>query len=176
MSIKTFNTQSHTQGFNTLNIRDAQMASNLNWLANVKYKNDKIIVWAHNFHIMNNSWDAMGHNAGKHYSMGNEFLKDSLNKSQTYVLGFDSREGRAGRIQVDKKYNLKKPKKTSAEYWFGEDEYSFIDFAGYNSATNSPEFFYMKGKYNRQNALAQWTRCFDGVFYIRKMYPCKPTY
>lgn len=173
MSIKTFANQSHTPGFKKLNIRDAQMAVNLNWLVNVKYKNEKIIIWAHNYHVMDKSWDAMGHNAGKHYSMGNEFLKDSVNRKQSYVLGFDSRQGRAGRIIVGKKFTVKKPKKSSAEYWFGNDDYSFIDFKGYNQSVSEPEFFYMKGKYHQKNALAQWTRCFDGEFYIKDMYPCK---
>lgn len=173
MSIKTFANQSHTPGFSKLNIRDAQMAANLNWLVNVKYKNEKVIIWAHNFHVMDKSWDAMGHNAGKHYSMGNEFLKDSLNRKQSYVLGFDSRQGRAGRIQFEKKFTVRKPKKQGAENWFGNDDYSFIDFKGYNQSVSEPEFFFMKGKYHQQNALAQWTRCFDGIFYIKDMYPCK---
>ncbi|MFN8288933.1 MAG: erythromycin esterase family protein [Chitinophagaceae bacterium] len=173
MSIKTFANQSHTAGFSKLNIRDAQMAANLNWLVNVKYKGEKIIVWAHNYHVMDKSWDAMGHNAGKHYSMGNEFLKDSQNREQSYVLGFDSKTGTAGRITVNKTFKVRKPKKSSAENWFGDDTFSFIDFANYNRSVTVPEFFYMKGKAHQQNALAQWTRCFDGVFYIRDMYPCK---
>jgi erythromycin esterase-like protein len=33
------------------NTRDKQMALNLKWLNEVKYSKDKIIVWAHNYHI-----------------------------------------------------------------------------------------------------------------------------
>jgi erythromycin esterase-like protein len=175
-SLKAFNLQSkyaYAKSYEMINVRDAQMASNLNWLVNEKYKGEKIIVWAASFHILNNSWDAMGKNAGKHYSMGNEFLKDSGNLRQTYVLGFDSKQGRAGRVNINKKYKVQKPKKQSFENWFGYNEYAFIDFAFYNQQHTMPEFFFMKGKANQQNANAQWTRCFDGIFYIRDMYPCK---
>ena len=34
-----------------MNTRDRQMAINLKWLNEVKYSKDKIIVWAHNYHV-----------------------------------------------------------------------------------------------------------------------------
>jgi erythromycin esterase len=158
------------------NTRDAAMAANLHWLVNDKYKNEKVIIWAHNYHIMNKSIDAMGADAGGHYSMGNEFLKDSTNKKQTYILGFCAKEGKAGRLDLDKKYNLKGLKKNAGENWFGEGEYAFIDFSTYNKSMASPEYFILNGKGHNQPASAQWTKCFDGLFYLRNMYPCKPLY
>jgi len=176
LSLKTYAEKSHTQGINSLNIRDIQMAANLDWLVNVKYRNQKIVVWAHNYHIMDKSWDAMGHNEGRHYSMGNEFLKNKKNRDQTYVLGFDSKQGKAGRLGVKKHFRVKKPEDGSIENWFGADKFSFIDFTEYNRSVSNPEYFRMKGIYHMANSLAQWTRCFDGIFYIRDMYPCKGLY
>jgi erythromycin esterase-like protein len=175
-SIKSFNLQTKyaiKDDFESINVRDAQMAANLDWLVNEKYRNEKIIVWAHNFHILNKSWDAMGRNVGKHYSMGNEFLKDTLNSRQTYVLGFTSKQGEAGRIFFPGGYKLKKPLTESFENWMGETEYAFIDFTPYSLKNASPEFFYMKGKDHQWNAYAQWTRAFDGIFFIKNMYRCK---
>jgi erythromycin esterase len=175
-SMEAFNLQNkyaQEKNFESITVRDAQMAANLDWLVNVKYKSGKVIVWAHNYHILNNSWAAMNRKAGRHFSMGNEYSKIPGNAAQTYILGFDSKFGRAGRINFDKKYKLKKPKNKSLENWMGDAAYAFVDFAAYNRQTAELEFFYMKGKYNRQNANAQWTRCFDGVFYIREMYPCR---
>jgi len=176
MSIIAYNAQTHATGLIAYDVRDAQMAANLDWLVNEKYKKEKIIVWAHNYHIMDKSYDAMSKKSSPHHSMGNEFLKDSINRQQTYVLGFDLRSGTAGRVTIKKTFKVRKPEKNSIEKWFGKDDYSFIDFKKYNQSVKEPEFFYMKGKYHRQNALAQWTRCFDGIFFIKEMYPCKRFY
>jgi erythromycin esterase len=175
-SIAAFNMQMKymfVKDYTTFTVRDAQMAANLNWLVNVKYKSEKVIVWAHNFHILNNSWAAMGRNAGKHLSMGNEFLKMPGNTAQTYVLGFTSGRGTAGRINAGKTYKVRKPRRNSFEKWIGNAVYAFVDFTSYNRQTAAPEFFLMKGKHHQQKATAQWTRCFDGMFYIRDMYACK---
>ena len=37
---------------NSSKFRDGQMASNISWLAEKKYPNEKIIIWAHNYHIL----------------------------------------------------------------------------------------------------------------------------
>jgi erythromycin esterase len=175
-SMQTFNlqTKEHYNGsFNAINVRDAQMALNLHWLVNEKYKNEKIIVWAHNFHIMSNSWDAMGHNAGKHRSMGELYWNMPGNAVQSYVLGFTSYSGRAGRITIPKTYKVKQPKRNGFERWVGKKQpFAFIDFAAYDKVNAQPAFFKMKGK-GHVTALAQWTRCFNGIFYIRDMYACR---
>lgn len=41
-------TEDHTA---TYNVRDARMAANLDWLANTRLKNEKIIVWAASSHV-----------------------------------------------------------------------------------------------------------------------------
>ncbi len=157
--------------YDTQTVRDKQMAENLLWLYRYKFKGQKIIVWAHNYHVAKNTWDAFPSRSGRHTSMGHNLwqsLKDSM-----YILGFDSYEGRAGRIVV-KDFEIPKPKKESLESWLAasNNEYAFVDFKQYRKNNpSSNELFFMKGKYH-ENADAKWTDVFDGVFYIRTMYPC----
>ena len=159
---------SNEKKYEAMTVRDRQMAANLKWISDYYYPDKKIIVWAHNFHVAKNTWDAMGPKSGKHLSMGHFLFQDL--KDQMYILGFTSYEGTAGRIFV-KPFKVGSPKKNSIESWFARknNEYAFIDFRNYKPS--KPELFYMKGKYHF-NAQARWNEVFDGVFYIRKMYPC----
>jgi len=162
----------HTKYSN--NVRDLQMAENLAWLTKVKYPNEKIIVWAASEHIAKTRED-LPDNKRKMISMGGAFTTDSALATHTYVLGFTSYEGTAGRLGFPD-YPLPKPKKESFENWVRpKGAYSFVDFKNYRKAhAGENEEFYMSG-YNHFNVEAQWTRIFDGVFYIDKMYTCKKT-
>jgi len=162
-----------------MNTRDRQMAANLNWLDKVKYSNQKIIVWAHSYHISKFA----GHypeefmNVAK--PMGSVFTSDSINLRNTYVLGFTSYEGSSGRLFQKKAYKVDKPKENSFENWVDKSfEYAFTDFKQYNILfPNNSQSFYMsgavKGNFYHKNDKAQWNNIFDGVFYIKEMYPCK---
>jgi erythromycin esterase len=150
-------------------IRDVYMAKNLLWLYKEKYRGKKIIVWAHSAHIAKNinltSSKAIKNEPST--SMGNEVfhsLKDSI-----YVLGFASLTGKAGRITYDAKYDVQKAKPNSFETWVDalNYDYGFINFKALKN--NSP--FYMKGLLHYYDNI-DWTKLFDGVFYIKNMYPC----
>lgn len=159
------------------NTRDEQMALNLKWLNEVKYSKDKIIVWGHNYHISKYA----GHypekflNAAK--PMGSLFTKDSNTLKNTYVIGLTSYEGTAGRLN-SKIYKVDKLEKNSFENWINNQyKYAFVDFKKYNSAnSNNHDNFFMSGAIKipyHKNQKAQWNYIFDGVFYIREMYPCQ---
>jgi erythromycin esterase-like protein len=159
-----------------MNTRDKQMALNLKWLNEVKYSKDKIIVWAHNYHVSKYS----GHypedflNAAK--TMGSVFT-DSSTLKNTYVIGFTSYEGTAGRLN-SKIYKVEKPEKNSFENWINKKyKYAFVDFEKYNlSNSNNNDNFFMSGSIKapyHKNQKAQWNHIFDGVFYIKEMYPCQ---
>lgn len=153
--------------------RDRQMAENFLWLYRHKYAGQKIIIWAHNYHIAKNTFDAFtSRKYGKHYSMGNELAK--VLKDTMYVLGFTSYSGKAGRIMVEP-FKVPKPKKYSIENWMAVNDpaYAFTDLRAYRMKNpDDDSLFFMKGKFHK-NAEAIWTRVFDGVFYIKDMYPCK---
>ncbi|MBL7776622.1 MAG: erythromycin esterase family protein [Saprospiraceae bacterium] len=161
----------------SMNARDAQMARNLDWLCRVKYPQEKIIVWAHNYHISKFAGQAKEDFLQAARPMGAVFTADSAHRSNTYILGFTSHSGKAGRLG-QKTFNIDKPGKNSLETWFRSDwEYGFVDFVGYNAdcLPEQADWFSLKGSVigKHFNHTAQWSRIFDGVFYLKKMYPCR---
>lgn len=160
------------------NVRDSQMAENLKWLCEVKYPNQKIIVWAHNIHVSKYNGHYPQSFLNQMKTMGGVFTSDSTLMNETYILGFTSYEGTAGRIMT-KHYELPKPKKNSLENWIPHtDNYAFVDFKPFREQhPSNKEQFYMAGSIfgNSHHTIskAQWDKIFDGVFFIRKMYPCK---
>lgn len=160
-----------------VNIRDKQMAETLTWLCKVKYPKEKIIIWAANYHISK----YMGHFKKKslndNISMATEFVKDSEIDKLTYVLGFTSYDGEAGRIGT-KKFTVDEPNKNGLERWINNStDYAFIDFKTFNSQyPNFETEFEIKSCVSDNNVHksypAQWNRIFDGLFFIRNMYAC----
>lgn len=155
------------------NIRDNQMASNLKWLTDEKFSKEKIIVWAANAHVAKYI-DSSGKNGRKMISMGSHFTQNEKYLNETYVIGFTSYEGEAGRLGF-KKYSVRKPKANGFENWINKSfNYSFIDFKPYNSKyLDKSETFYLKALGHNTAFEKDWTKVFDGVFFIREMYPCK---
>ena len=159
------------------NERDIQMARNLRWIADVKYPGEKIIVWAQNFHISKSNGKYPDRIFNKLISMGGAFTADSLYEKSTYIIGFTSYEGTAGRVN-SKIYELEKPGKNCFESWIDPAHaYAFVDFAKYNQLTNHDgKKFKMNGSVVNQihtPYAASWTNIFDAVIFIRQMYPCK---
>lgn len=173
-SLKAFFKQTYlkadTKGSNEA--RDKQMADNLDWLVNKKYAGEKVIVWAANGHVMKNSAASIQNEYYKRYTMGHLFTNDSANDRQTYILGFTSKQGTAGRL-YSKPYSLSPVKPNSLEAWIDKKiTLGFIDFKPFRTAfPNFSDSFYMKGLWG--DNLANWTQVFDGVFYLRDMYPCE---
>jgi erythromycin esterase len=160
-------------GIESNNARDKQMALNLQWLLNNKFRNKKIIVWAHNVHIMKN---VENFSDAKYRStrMGSYFLKLSGLSNQTYVLGFTSSKGVAGRIGLPQ-YKVSNGESKSIDGVLLDLNYkfAFLDFNKFNS--KYPDYglpFLMKG-YSHAYSKEKWNLAFNGIFYIRDMYPCK---
>ncbi len=155
------------------NIRDAQMALNLKWLTDVKFQKEKIIVWAANAHVAKYI-DSSGKNGRKMISMGSYFIRDEKYLNETYVIGFTSYEGEAGRLG-SKTYSVRKPKPNGFENWINKSyNYSFVDFNAYHSKYPNKSYnFYLKGLGHNSAFEKDWTKVFNGVFFIREMYPCK---
>lgn len=164
-----YNNESRITGSNE---RDLQMARNLDWLSKVKYPNEKIIVWAANAHIAPWKGDPQ---KGKPdmTSMGTVFTRELGHQDDTYILGFTSYKGEAGRLG----YPISKvqpPRKNSFETWIPDSmEYSFTDFIPFRKAHPEEQgFFFMKGL-GHMGFSQNWARVYSGVLFIRQMYPCK---
>jgi erythromycin esterase len=159
-------------GFEQSNtIRDVYMANNLLWLYHTKYAGKKIIVWAHSAHIAKNinlvpRWFKT--------SIGTEVF--STLKDTAYIIAFSSLTGTAGRLRdtrkgiAPSKYTVGKNKKESFESWVSQTgyDYGFVDLKQIKNNSK----FRMKG-ITHFSAQADWTKIFDGVFYIKNMYPCE---
>ena len=164
--------------------RDKQMAENLEWLLEYAYPRQKIIVWAHNDHIMKYT-DLMlnqlsSRNARKaanfmYKNMGTDFTEDNDWLKQTYILGFTSARGSIGRLGTTTGES-QKPIKGSLESWIDDTcRYGFIDFKSFNKSHPLDDIrFQLKGfghfYYPKK---LNWNMAFDGIFYIRDMYQCQ---
>ena len=158
-------------------LRDRQMAENIDWLLNNTFKDKKVIVWAHNYHISKNSFDRFSPATNLHRSMGSFLAHEFNRENEMYILGFTSYQGFTDWTNSDS-YDqvLGKPNKEGFENWIPKSwMFAFTDFKSYNQNNGSKkEKFHMKGSVYLTHASAamQWTDVFDGVFFIRNMSGC----
>lgn len=162
--------------FRTLN-RDTMMADNLSWLKENPYKNEKIIVWAHDFHILKDfsalvSEEDIAENKAEGYDlnyMGNLMGERIYRKYQdeVYVIGFVagggeySSKGVRGNYQVREKIT-NDPNSLEAFLHQKGIKYGFM---------NLPQDleFMMSGDEHDAPVKANWNRVFDAIFYLDKM-------
>jgi erythromycin esterase len=167
---------------NSNETRDETMSENLKFLVDKKYKEEKIIVWAANTHIMKYTDQIRSgrrdFNQVIFKNMGTDFTKDPLLATKTYVLGFTSYKGTTGRLW-SKPFPIEPPNKNGLENWIPEPTvYGFIDFKNYNNNFGNPKTpFLMKAPMHftiqRNVAEIPWNLVYDGIFFIREMYPVK---
>ncbi len=147
-------------------IRDKQMFLNLQWIIHSKYPNQKVIVWAANNHIAK-------YTNNKYTTMGQYLYFDTSLKAKIYSIGFTLKEGTSGRLW-EKNFVIDKPKNNSLENWINNSfMYAFIDFTAFNKKfPGLNEEFNMRG-WRYLSFKNQWNKTFDGLFYIKEMYPCE---
>ena len=118
--------------------RDRQMAANLTWLANEKFKNEKIIVWAHNAHIGKNRIEAAEDKDNQLFMMGDFLFSDPLMAKQMYIAGFTSFSGRVNWTTTNRfDRKLQKPRKNSFERWI-DDQYKICFYRFYRLQQAKP--------------------------------------
>lgn len=149
-----------TAGANPDGVRDAQMAQNLIWLAEHAYPGKKIIVWAHNVHIAKGletfgptTFKPMGETVAAHFG------------PKAYAIGFTGATGTY--MDYTNSNILMVPTRATAsvEKAMSGYRYAFLDYH------TTPES-------RRTGALADydaingdWSKVFDGIFFIRTVYP-----
>jgi erythromycin esterase len=175
----------------TYNVRDTQMAANLDWLANTRFKDQKIIVWAASFHIAKgkgSDYLVQGRLSAEQqakqrtyndaiHTMGRVFTETGQNRQQTYILGFVSGGGTSQRTTVATATPLAPPINNSLESWLPNSlAFAFLDFQPLRAqqAAQKPEYFAMQGL-RHQPMYADWPSFFDGIFYIQTIMPCTRT-
>lgn len=143
-----------------------QMALNLAWLASSKYSGEKILVWAPNLHIAKGTADGIKPMAA--------WLEDIIG-DQIYSLGFTSLQGQYGTIQYEQKNNIAYSPDNSFEKWLDNPAiaYAFVDLNPFMQG--NPAYmagFYMSAEVHDKKRSGDWPRFYDGIFFIRDMYPC----
>lgn len=163
--------------------RDKAMADNLKYLVATQYKDAKVIVWAANAHIMRYPDQQPG--KGRAFNlvirnkMGTYFTQDPQWARQTYVLGFASYQGTAGRLTMAAPYTIPLPEKDGLETWIPASmAYGFLDFTSYNKQFNQPTNpFSLKspGHFLPPASISPvaWNLAYDGLFFIREMQATK---
>ncbi len=156
------------------NGRDIQMAKNLKWLIENKFKGEKIIVWAANEHIAMSLKNLTGSDYRNRETMGENLSKILPKEESVYTLGFTSYQGIAGRNGV-KQYKVYIPRKNSFEVWLNDLGYrfAFVDFKEYNRLYPDAKDVFFMSALGHFNTDGKWNKIYDGMFYIRDMYRCK---
>jgi erythromycin esterase len=170
------------------NIRDAQMARNLVWLAREVYPQRKIIVWAHARHLAHNSETvAMVVEPGKTpaerktvypylkmRAMGDDSHK-VLGK-ETYSLYFTAAEGEWQTVADPKPLKLKPLIPGSLDDLLVKAgcENAFLDFRGRGNGGRWLEERLVARFYGNMDYEADWTKVCDGLVFTRKQTPSTP--
>ncbi len=162
------------QGFS---VRDSQMFENIMWLANQQYPNEKIIIWAHNAHIVKRV-DQTNNTVDNEPMLGHLLGNPQYNPHTYYALGFTSAEATSvWTTRPDYTTIAEEPAKSSFENWIPKNwNYAFMDWADLNQKIKSTVAFSMKGSLpmsQHRNLSYPWQKAFDGVFFIRKIEGCK---
>jgi erythromycin esterase len=156
--------------------RDAAMAENLLWWVNGPLKDRKVIVWAHNYHVMNDAYLRTAAEgvapvrearlAGPGGPMG-RFLKDELG-SDLYTIGFDSFGG-STLGEEDKPAPVSPGELETLLHAVGRP-LLFLDLARLPADhwLRKP----MTGSfYFHEPHPANWTRVYDGIFFVDVQRP-----
>lgn len=157
------------------NARDAQMARNLVWLANVWYPDRKIIVWAASSHIARDvahlrvSSGQQPYLTGWRVHMGGEAY--AVLGTQMYAIGFTAGTGTVARIGGTPA-PLEAPSPSSLESYFVQTGMTnaFVDFRSLAAGGE-----WLRGVWARPFGYTMmegdWTRVFDGMIYTHTMTP-----
>ena len=147
-------------------LRDSMMAVNVSWLTKNKFKDDKIIIWAANSHLIKD-----GKSIVWEYNNGDlrtgEYLRREFN-DKYYFMALTAYEGKTKMIF---KFKIPKPNKISIErYLYNKGyEYSFLDLRTFEDRDN--KYFKNSSINGYQEVNMNVFEVMDGILYIREMYP-----
>jgi erythromycin esterase len=162
------------------NRRDARMADNLLWLAEERYADRRLIVWAHNGHIMNAhyraDWTALSHAPadGGMMPMG-VFLAEEMGDA-VYTISFTAFTGEYGFAHMPTTTPIREAPDGSLEallHQLGHDQ-AFVGFRALpqDHWLRQPTTMAIRGYMPER--MDDWTRVVDGVFFIDRMTPATP--
>ena len=154
-----------------MNIRDAQMADNLLWLARERYPGRRIIVWAATSHASRNRQSIQPPIADAGMVPMGHHLWQALGE-RIYVVGFTSARGRFGSWRGSPT-DLAPPRAGSLEDAFERTgrEYLFLDLRGSVGSGDWLASPVLARPMGHARMVARWRNIMDAVFYIRTATP-----
>lgn len=165
-----------------MRVRDTQMAENAVWLHEQKYPGEKMILWAHNGHIPKDytqvmSPDEIAEIEAEGFSMSflGHLMGEQLYRrygSAIYSLGFISFGGRYSSEAPSYNFGSREVIQTAGNSLESiihkmQVDYGFLSLRGLSSA-EQPLHFVISDEHNEPTC-ADWTRVYDGLFYIDEM-------
>jgi len=163
---------------NEVSVRDLQMAQNLIWLAGKAYPGKKIIVWAHNVHIAKSisgltvgfqpvprgpeAFVPMG--ATIHHYFGN----------RAYCIGFSGAGGTYMNYEDGQILTVEPKPAGSIEGMLSATgaDYAFVDYRRAPRLLKQAQQATMS---DYIDATGIWPNTFDGLFFIKKIWPVERT-
>ncbi|HUG99334.1 MAG TPA: erythromycin esterase family protein [Gammaproteobacteria bacterium] len=164
----------------TENRRDARMADNIGWLAERMYPDRKLIVWAHNGHILNAHYgpDFTGPTSrpvdGGLKRMG-AYVAERFGQA-VYTVAFIAFTGEYGSARTGNRNPIGTMPAEGIEAMLHElgHSYAFLDFRRLPSGHWLRQPATMATLNYRPETSDDWTRIFDGVFFIDRMTAARP--
>jgi erythromycin esterase len=153
------------------NLRDKQMAANLMWLLETKFRNEKVIVWSANYHIAKNDNQISKQEYYNHqeYTPMGEFLFASLNKNIVNIA-FTTNSGKFTDTTFNDIVRDISIDSDSFEDYLSKSAYNFgfINFRDSKLCTIEP---FKMNAFGHYQLSGRWYNVFDGVLYIKEMSP-----
>ncbi|MGD8328702.1 MAG: erythromycin esterase family protein [Acidobacteriota bacterium] len=164
------------------NRRDARNAGNLLWLADDYYRGNKLIVWAHNGHIMNAYYAADWASLAATPQDGGMkpvgvFLQEAIG-DDAYTIGFTAYTGEQRQQAGPDVLPVPAAPEGSLEHALHQlgEPYLFVDFRQLDDQPDHwlrrPMTMAIRGYMPEQ--MPDWTRVVDGMFFIDTMTPSTP--
>ena len=163
---------------NEVSVRDLQMAKNLIWLAEKAYPGKKIIVWAHNGHIAKSvsglSMGAVPPPAGEDAFVPMGYTIHQHFGNRAYCIGFSGAEGSYMNYEDGKILTVPPRQAGSIEGVLSAmgNNYAFVDYHNASESLQQPQNATL-GDYSEVRGL--WPDVFDGLFFIKKIFPVERT-
>lgn len=147
-------------------LRERQMASNLEWLADKPFAGRKIIVWAATSHVLRDRTAIDVTSAKEMVPMGAYFARTPRGKD-SFILAFTAGSGRVGSMLRRDSTDVGEPPEGSfeAELSKAGHENAFVPLRGASGGKRVARLL------GYAPWTGEWQRAVDGIFYIREMRP-----
>lgn len=155
--------------------RDTAMAENLLWWLNGPLKDRKVIIWAHNYHVMNDFFatEVPGEMRKSDRGPMGRFLKAALG-SDLYTVGFTSYQGGSLDLEEEGKEVPVEPGALETVLHSVGRPLLFLDYSHlpadhwFRRMAFTGAFYFNKAD---QDVVLEWGRLYDGIVFIDVQKP-----